>query len=426
MSEPVDPSLSGWHLLGAAVRHWREDVRHLSQREVAKAAYVDDGDLSKWERGLARPHRDVVARLDTVLGAGHQLVTLHATVMELDRLRTVAMNKPAEEEVATERRRLLQLAVAGIGALGVCGEPVRRLLDQSLGRDFRSLEEWELACADHLYALRTRPPAQVAADLLVDLLGLRRQLETASPAGADELQRFTAALSSVHANALTRLGEHGGALRWWRTARQAADASGDLGLRLSVRRQEAGHGLYGQRDPQTVLRLLDSAERIARGPSVDLLITRAKALAMLGRHDEARQTVDAMVGLAGAGVVPDSFGFWKQDQVHFAESWVYAAEGDEPAADRAREDVLRLTGDYQYGANVRLHEALCTVAQGGVDEGMRLAAGVIDPLPVAYRSHHIIETGRMVLRAVPRKQRDRPAVGEFRQLLALGSAGGKA
>lgn len=387
-----------------------------------------DGDLSRWERGLARPHMDVVARLDAVLSAGQRLVALHATVVELDRLRTVSMSRPAEEEVATERRRLLQLAAAGISALGVCGEPVRRLLDQSLGRDFRGMEEWELACADHLYALRTRPPARVAADLLVDLLALRRQLEAATPADAVELQRFTAALASVHANALTRLGEHGGALRWWHTARQAADASGDLRLRLLVRGEEAGHGLYGQRDPETVLRLLDSAERIASGPSIDLLTSRAKALTLLGRHDEACRTVKTLVVLAGAGVVPDSFGFWKPDQIHFAESWVYAGAGAgaEPAADRAREDVLRLARTYQYGANVRLHEVLCMVARGGVDEGMRLAAGVIEPLPVAYRSHHIIETGRMVLRAVPRERRERPAVGEFREILARRSAGGDA
>ncbi|GAA4210589.1 hypothetical protein [Microbispora amethystogenes] len=108
------------------------------------------------------------------------------------------------------------------------------------------------------------------------------------------------------------------------------------------------------------------------------------------------------------------------------ESWVYAGVGAEPAADRARHNVLRLARIYRYGANVRLHEALCAVARGGVDEGMRLAAGVIEPLPVAYRSHHITETGCVVLRAVPRDQRERPAVGEFREILARRSAGGDA
>ncbi|WP_405084640.1 helix-turn-helix domain-containing protein [Microbispora sp. NBC_01389] len=418
-SEPVDPAASPWHLLGSAVRHWREEVRHLSQREVAKAAYLDDGDLSKWERGLARPHADVVARLDSALGAGQHLVALHATVAELERLRTVATGPRAEEEIATERRHLLQLAIAG--TLGAGSEPVRRLLGDAFGQEFRSVEDWEPVCADHLYALRTRPPAQVASDLLVDLLAVRRQSQTAPPTQAVELQRITAALASVEGNVLTRLGEHAAALRWWRTARQAADASGDLGLRLMVRAEEAGHGLYGQRDPEAVLRLVESAERIAGGPTADLLTTRSKALSMLGRHDEARGTVRALVALAAGGVKGDTFGFWKPDQIHFAESWVYAGAGDEAAADRARQQVLAATRDYQYDANVRLHEALCTVSKGGVDTGLRQAATVITTLPAAYRSHHIVQTGRLVLRAVPADQRGRRAVGEFRELLGTGA-----
>ncbi|MEZ0074384.1 hypothetical protein [Planotetraspora sp. GP83] len=327
-----------------------------------------------------------------------------------------------------ERRRLLQLAAAsiGIGALtgGSADESVRQLLDMAMDGEPRSIEDWNLACGDHLYALRTRPPAQVAADLLIDLLAVRRQMEVSSPSDVTELQRVTAAMASVYANALTRLGEHGAALRWWRTARHAADASGDLRLRLLVRGEEAGHGLYGQRDPETVLRLLDSAQGIAGRPTVDVLTNRAKALTMLGRHDEARATLNDLLDLASAGVAADSFGFWKADQIHFAESWVYAGAGEERAADRARDDVLTLTSTYQYGANVRLHEALCTVAQGGVDEGTRKAATVIGSLAPGYRSHHIIETGRMVLRAVPLDQRDRRAVGEFRELLAIGPASG--
>ncbi|MBE3007791.1 hypothetical protein IL992_01060 [Microbispora sp. NEAU-D428] len=149
------------------------------------------------------------------------------------------------------------------------------------------------------------------ADLLIDLMAVRHQMETSTPDDVTELHRVTAALASVHANALTRLGEHGAALRWGRTARQAADASGDLRLRLLVRGEEAGHGLYGQRGPETVLALVESAERIAGGSSVDLLTTRAKALTVLGRHNEARTALDDLLRPASSGVTADSFGFWK-------------------------------------------------------------------------------------------------------------------
>ncbi|WP_344914906.1 helix-turn-helix transcriptional regulator [Streptosporangium oxazolinicum] len=323
-----------------------------------------------------------------------------------------------------ERRRLLQIAAAsaGIGILGVSGEPVRQLLDLSLSHDFRSGEEWEMSCDDHLHALRTRPPAQVVADLVIDLHLLRRQMETSSPAEVTGLQRVLAALSAVHGNALTRMGDHGAAVRWWHTARHAADASGDREVRLLVRGEEAGTGLYGQRTPETVLRLVRNAERIAGGPSVDLLTTQAKALSMLGKHEEARETLNALVDLAAKGATGDSIGFWKENQIYFAESWVHASAGDEDKAATARENVLRLTGDYQYGANIMLHEALCTVVRGGIDEGVRRAATVIDALSPAYRSRYILETGQMLLRAVPHDQQNRPTIGEFREVLAIEAA----
>ncbi|MFG1822536.1 hypothetical protein ACGFIJ_08630 [Microbispora bryophytorum] len=57
---------------------------------------------------------------------------------------------------------------------------------------------------------------------------------------------------------------------------------------------------------------------------------------------------------------------------------------------------------------------------------MRQAATVIDRLAPAYRSHHVIETGRMVLHAAPRDRQERPAVGELRELLTLASASSRA
>lgn len=421
ISEYVNPDRSPWHLLGAELRHWREKVLGLSMREVGKQAFCDDGDLSKWERGLTRPQADTVRRLDDIYGAGGRLVALHALAVEVERLRTLAKKGTSTEEGATERRQLLRLAAigAGIGALGISSESARELIGTALDNGLRSIPDWELACTDHLYALRTRPPAQVAADLVMDLFAVKRQMDMSSPAETPDLHRVTASLAAIHANALTRLGDHGAAIRWWRTARQAADASGNLELRVLVRSEEAGHGLYGQRAPETVLRLVQNAQQLlgAKKPSVDLLTTQAKALSVLGRHDQARETLNTILDAAGKGVTPDSLGFWKPDQIHFAESWVYAGAGDTRRADTARDKVLDFAADYQYRANVQLHDALCLVANGAVDQGTRRATSVIDSLAPTYRSHHIIETGHLVLRAVPIAQHERPAVAELRELL---------
>src|SRR5262249_42708657 len=138
-----------------------------------------------------------------------------------------------EQKDAMERRRLLQWAATslGAGAVSLSAEPVRQLLDGVLAGRQRSLEDWEVTCADHLYAVRTRPPAQARDDIVVDLVAVQHQL-AADSARATELSRIVAMLAALHANALTRLGEHGPAIRWWRTARHAADLSGDLHLRV--------------------------------------------------------------------------------------------------------------------------------------------------------------------------------------------------
>jgi hypothetical protein len=331
---------------------------------------------------------------------------------------------------AMERRRLLQWAATGLGAgaLGFSAESVRQLLDLVLTGEQRSLEDWEITCADHLHAIRTRPPAQVRDDLVVDLLAVQRQLEL-SPAGATatELRRITAMLATIHANALTRLGEHGSAIRWWRTARDAADASSDLDLRLLVRAEEAGFGLYGQRDPQTVLTLTEQAQRIAGlRPSVGLAklaSTQAKALSLLGRHADARRTLNTLITLSEADLRGQGPSFWTAGQVHFAESWVYAGSGNEAATERAREDLVKLACpsalDYQYQVNIQLHQALCTVVKGGVEQGVQQAVTVLHALPAAYQSSMITETGRMVLRTVPLDRQERPAVAELREVLAI-------
>jgi transcriptional regulator with XRE-family HTH domain len=425
---PIDPSVSPWHLLGAELRHWRDDVCGLSQREAASRAFCDDADLSKWERGQARPQAGTVRHLDDLYGANGRLSALHAIVVEVDRLRTLADRNPLDEEDATERRSFLHVAAATLGSttLDAMGEPVRQLLD-SAHDDDRALEEWDLTCADHLHALRTRSPEQVAADLLIELEVARRQLRRCPPAQVADMQRVTAALATLNANVLTRLGHHGAAIRWWRTARTAAHAAGDLELELGIRATEAGHGLYGQRDPEVVLRLTEHAQRLAGpNPSLGLALvvcSQAKAFTLLGRHKEAVSTLDRFRDLLerdppGTDVIP---GYWRGGQLPNAESLIYAGAGDELRAARAGEEMLATVKDYRAIATTHLHEALCMVVTGGIDEGVRHASATLDKVPVRYRETMTIETGRIVLRAVPVEQRNRSAVTEFRALLAVES-----
>lgn len=420
---------------GEALRRLRGD---LTYRAVASRAHLGKTTVEDIEKGRRRPSKHVVAALDAALNAGGQLIaahekgvagahptSIHASVAEAGPLRTLENATPHTEEDDTDRRRLLTTlaAVTGAGILNPTGEPVRQLLDMTMGA--RSIEEWELACTDHLHALRTRPPLQVAADLLVDLQMLQHHLNASHERDPADLCRVIAAMATIHANALTRLGEHGAALRWWSTARRMADASGDLELRLGVRATEAGHNLYGQRSPEAVLQLTTEAQHLAGSqPSQGLAlirITHANALARLGRVREADSVLRDFRDLAAAAppVTTIMPGYWSGGQQPFAESQVYAAAGDEKGTREAGQLVLASSSDYQVIATVKLHQALCEVVNGNIDDGMTQAASALDMLPARLHNHMVLDTARMVLRAVPINQRSHSAVGDLREMLSI-------
>ncbi|MGI5292692.1 helix-turn-helix domain-containing protein [Nonomuraea polychroma] len=419
---------------GRTLHRFRKRER-LSLRAVGDRAHVSHTYVYEVERDLKRPSDRVAAALDTAVNAKGTLIAALNTDVTFDRnvefgppfvhmgfMPILGVNHTHDVmgEDETNRRQLLHIAAAGIGAHSF-DESVRHLLDVEIGAA-RSVNEWtSTVIDDHLHALRSRPPAHVVKDLTLDLYTLRDHMAAAASGDRVELHRVAAVLACIQANALTRLADHGAAIRWWRTARQAADASGDLDLRLLVRGEEAGHGLYGQRSPRMVLQLIRNARQLTARPWPRLMTAEAEALAMLGRHQEAAHVVRTVEDLMERGVTADTVGFWKDDAIPFCQSWVYGYAGNETAADEAREQVLKLAPEhsYQVRTNVWLHRAACTVARGGVDTGVHSAAQLIDSLPTGYRTNHIRETARMVLRAVPLDQQSHPTVTDLRSLLAL-------
>jgi len=432
-AKPARPDDFTAEVLAFTLRWWREHVARMTLREAGDALPMSHSHLSKLERNQRPVPPDLIPQLDRIYGAEGKITDFHALLTKFDHMRrgTIAASPSDAEEGKTERRTLLQLAAAGMGAgtFSPMDEPVRRLVDLALNAAPRTIDDWETVVADHLYGIRTRPAAEVHDDLLVDLLRLQRELSTADDADRVELQRITAVLAAFHASVVTRLGHRGTALRWYETARTAADASGDRDLRLTIRAHEAGHSLYGLRSPEAVLRLTQAAWRLAGAnprPSVGLAsIARAEAhaLALLGRREEARRAVHRFTDIATADlpVVP---GFWEPSdyRIYFTYSQVYSAIGDQASASRAQERIL--TGHpagYEVQINARLHDAQCTVVNGGVDEGVQQATEVFAALPRAYRNNMISETAHRVLRAVPLHQRRRPAVAEYREVLAIES-----
>jgi hypothetical protein len=429
MSDQQPPK---WALRIWAERERRGWSKHEMARQLMRAADLSYGNVVNlarqiydWEKGKHFPRdwsRAYATAFDTTV---EKLFGVPDPIQRaVDLAGTLEDSATSDDWYDMERRRLLELLALSLGAGGLAssGEPIRQLLDIVLMSEDRSVEDWELASVDHTHALQRRPAAQVRDGLLIDLLSIQRQLKNADAETISDLSRAAAVLAFVMANALTRLGDHSAAIHWWRTAKAAADTSGDLHVRLMIRCEEAGCGLYGQRSISTVLTLIDQARQLGPGKSsywyADLAGTRAKALTLLGRHDEAKRELATFVDYDGddwrARIIPIR---WNLGQRHFAESWVYAATGDETRVGEARDRLLAHKPNFTHATNARLHEALCTVVQGGIDKGAQQATAVLDSLPPSYRTAMINETAAIVLRTVPPDQRNRPAVQDLHATL---------
>lgn len=303
------------------------------------------------------------------------------------------------------------------------GEFIHQFADMMLSGP-RSIDDWNLAVLDHLHAIRTRPALQVAQDLVVDLLEIQRQIERAGSESAD-LHRVLAMLGAFHASVLIRLGDHGPALRWYRTARNAADASGDLNLLLHIHAHEAEHTQNGVRPPEVVLAMTDNALRMAgRGPSSGAALlhrSRAQALSRLDRHEEALDALHTLQDMAETDM-PVLPGFWDptDNRILFSQSLIHSRRGDGKAAATAREQIMAYPVSHEAVVKVQLHEALCLVRNGDIDEGTKHATVVLDACPPQYRYHTIMATGRSVLGVIPRNEQHRPIVNELRQMLTPG------
>jgi tetratricopeptide (TPR) repeat protein len=88
----LTPLVSGWHLLGAQIRHWRL-LRGLSQAELGALTHDSRALIAKVEKAERRPRRELVHRIDLALDAGGVLEHLWA----------VANQTPADDSDSSSR-----------------------------------------------------------------------------------------------------------------------------------------------------------------------------------------------------------------------------------------------------------------------------------------------------------------------------------
>ncbi|GII75689.1 hypothetical protein Sru01_06710 [Sphaerisporangium rufum] len=429
------------HYFGALVRDLRDSYelrvghRLTVDRLGARTGYSASM-LGSIERGECLPESGTrVQSLDDALHAAGQLKILwplvqrlgHRPIDELVEATNSALRSyrengtrylPQGEDM--ERRELFQMAALGLFAhspLMDAGEAVRQLIERNLATTGAQADDWQAVCADHVYAVNHRPPAEARADLLIDIAAIRRALTDAPAERVADLQRTTAWMSALLANVLCRLGEHGGSRRWWQTARHAADASGDRDIQVWVRGSEAVFGLYGSRSTDAVLILARQAqqlagERVTPG-HIGAVCAEAQALAVMGRSQDAMDRLDRLDELAGRSVNCQEFG-WTDASVWFTRSWVLSMVDTGEGARMARERTLAASSGIQNDASVRLHEAIRLSRDGGHNEALLLATGIVHGQAPAFRTHMVLHTARMVLDAIPIDKRPAlPALGAY-------------
>ena len=401
-----------------------------TQESLAERLGVHPITVRRWEiGGVGEPQPWVRPKLAELL---------RVSAEQLDELLSDGLGvlpwASADDEDEVNRRALLKALGGAALAAPFAGhlEHLRRGLDAALGAPTTAadVEEWESTAFRYASNVGYLPYAQVFPGLMADLAEVQTRLVRVPDALRPRMAHVCGQLSALMAIALFDNGDAESARRYWRTAVRAADESGDATLRSHVRAKRAVYALY---EPPSALPALTLAgEAIAAGkggPGAGVAsghAIRAQALALLGRHDEARRALGDLGEVFAR--LPDStvadctseWG-WSEQRLRHVQSWVHSHAGRLDEAVAAQDAALALypASAYRGPAQVQLHRAMCMIVAGDPSEGARHAVRTLQELPQHSRDNVVIrQTAVLVLARVPERARTLPAVVEARELLA--------
>ncbi|MBX6168255.1 MAG: helix-turn-helix domain-containing protein [Thermobispora bispora] len=429
-ADPVDPTKSPWHLLGATLRHLREKQK-ASLDVIARQAHMDPSLLARYERGDRPPPADVIRRLDTVLAAGGILTALHTNA--LTNTSKQDSPEPAPPPHADGMDHLRRQLLAGIAVTGAAAAlpldglaRLREVVDNRVGA--ASVEEWEETAWEYAHGIVTRPLPDLISDLSVDLLALQKAMNAATgdPAG---WARVNTQMTFLLAYALGSAGQTRESRHWWASARRAAMRTGDDMLLATVCAFEAVQALYEDRPLPLVLARAEEALAATQGrpcaATAKALGARAHARALLGDLDGAEADLDEQArvfDLLPAAVTGDRasvFG-WPVARILHSRSLVYTIAGH-PEAGHAQAEALAAYPNprERQAAQVQFHVALTAVRSGDVDDGLDHARRVLAELGPGNITRYVMHTAASVVQALPAARQMEPAVIEYQRMLAL-------
>jgi transcriptional regulator with XRE-family HTH domain len=343
--------------------------------------------------------------------------------------------RSGDDEDDVNRRALLKLLGGAALAAPLAGhlESLRRGLDAALGgpTSAADIDEWESTAFRYAHEVGYLPPVQFFPALTADLAEVQTRLMRVPDALRPGMAHVCGQFSALMAIALFEQGDPAGARRYWRTAVRAADESHDLNLRSHVRAKRAVYALYEPPTAMPALTLAEEAIGVGRsGPCAGVAsgyAIRAQALALLGRHDEARSALadveDAFARLPETTLADRGSQWgWSEQRLRHAQSWVHSHAGRVREAAVAQDEALALypTSSSVGPAQVQLHRAMCTIAAGDPGAGALHTIRTLQALPPDFRDNALIRrTAALSLGVVPERACTLPAVAEARELLAL-------
>jgi tetratricopeptide (TPR) repeat protein len=344
------------------------------------------------------------------------------------------------EEETVLRRTLLQiLAGAGVALDGqILGavDGVRRKMDDTLVNASVSatmLDQWEETALGYGKQYTSTPPLRLLCDVLLDFSEVRRMCEQRQPIELQErLCRLAAQLSGLAGAIMINLGDHRLSRSFFRTARTAADETGDRSLRSWVSVREALVPMY-YGDPRESLHLARRAQDLAgRTPSAAAAmapIVEARALGMLvkrGRADaagSAKRAIargQAVFGRLGKDQVADTAFGYTERQLAFHIGDTYTNMGDHTSAEDSLRHALTL---YPRSAEldrtlIWLDRATCRLQKGEPEEALRTARETVLALSPGQFTDIIAQRARQLVGVAVARYGETSAAKEFREALA--------
>ncbi len=316
----------------------------------------------------------------------------------------------------------------------------RQMDDALLGRtvSVTMLDQWEETTAGYGTRYMTVPPLRLLCDVLLDFGDIRRMCAQRQPIEcAERLCRLAAQLAGLSGMAMINLGDHRLARSFFRTARTAADETGDRGLRAWVTAREALVPLY-YGDPREAAALAragaDLAGRRLCPAGVMSPVIEARALARLagrGRRealDRVRgafdRAHDALGELPAADCDDTAFGYTER-QLFFHQGDALVTLGDYQGATRAFAQALRMYSPAEFldRALVMFGEARCLAEADEPEQALRLGQDTLLSLPRQQRTEIVVHAARGLGESIAARHPGLPALADYSDALRTGLSG---